>query len=318
MPARRLAKALGLPDLLIKRDDLLGRALGGNKLRKLEYILPGVLSAGADALVTTGSFESNHVCLTAATARMLSLHPAVVLMGPASGRRDPTFNERILRRLDTEIRVVEYEEADAGSRAGLGERVSRAVAELTDDLRARGRKPFFIPGGGCCLEGTYAFVEAFDELHRQMARMGRSAYDIVLAVGTGSTFSGLWCGARRVGADVRVRGISIARGNPRCIDETIKAAERVCDHLGLIPPGREDLDITDEFVGAGYAKPTELSAKAVELALWCEGILLDHTYTGKALGGLLKMCQDQHAGNRPLVFWHTGGVPGAVDALTAT
>ena len=312
----RLESVLRVRTMYIKRDDLLGRVLGGNKLRKLEYILPNALAEGADTLITTGSFESNHVCLTAAVARALGLHAAVVLMGPA-GQRDQTFNEKIQQRLGVETRTVEYIEGDPDSRAALAERVNDCVVELTENLRRRGRRPFFVPPAGCCLEGTYAFVVAFDELHEQMRQLGHAGYDVFLAVGTGSTYAGLWCGATRAAADVRIRGISIARANPRCTAETRKAAERVCDHLGLARPQDRDLDISDAFVGDGYAKATPWSTRGIAMAMETEGLLLDHTYTGKTLGAMAMILENEPS-ERPVVFWHTGGVSGAIDSLMAS
>ena len=306
-----LVHEIQVSSLYVKRDDLLGRVLGGNKLRKLEYILPKAIEQKADTLITTGSFESNHVCLTAATAKMLGMHPAMVLMGP-QGQQETTLNERIQRKLGADIRVVYY---DSDNRQDLSKRVDQAVQQLTDELIEKGRKPFFVPPAGCCLEGTYAFVEAFDELHEQMLQNGHRCYDIVLAVGTGSTFAGLWCGAKRRGADVNLYGVSIARKNPRCVQETIVAAKRVCDKLQIPIPLPEDLSITDEYIGDGYAKPTELSQQAVQMALEKEGLLLDNTYTGKAMGGMMDMIHKGEIGSRPIVFWHTGGVAGAIDSL---
>jgi 1-aminocyclopropane-1-carboxylate deaminase/D-cysteine desulfhydrase-like pyridoxal-dependent ACC family enzyme len=113
---------------------------------------------------------------------------------------------------------------------------------------------------------------------------------------------------------VKIRGISIALRNPRCRKETRKAAERVCHSLGLPSPELSELDITDSFIGEGYAKPTEWSTRGIELALRTEGLLLDHTYTGKALGAMITLLEKESP-NHPVVFWHTGGITGAVDNL---
>lgn len=316
-PLQRLGhieKALGLNvELYAKRDDLLGCILGGNKLRKLEYILPLARAENADILVTTGSLESNHVCLTVAAARMLGLGASVLLMRPLEGPQ-ANLNLQIEQWLGAQTVILCYAEED---RARLGELVDARLAELLRDLESRGRRPFIVPPGGCCLEGTAAFVHAFDELHAQMGERGRAAYDIVLAVGTGSTFAGLWCGARAAKADVEVFGISIARPRPRCEQETAKSIVRLSEPLGLEPPAAEALSVTDEFVGSGYARPTEAARQAAEAALKHEGLLLDPTYTAKAFAGLLAMVRAGRIGARPVVFWHTGGVAGAVDALMA-
>lgn len=313
MDAAHLAAAVGVKDLFVKRDDLLGRLLGGNKLRKLEFILADALAAGADTLITCGSFESNHVLLTAAVARQFNLHFAAVLMGP-SGDRSPTLNERLAVRLGGDLRRVLYDRADASARMTARLRMQEAMDSLRDELRGQGRCPYVVPEGGCCLAGTYAFVEAFDELHRQMAQLGIGAYDIYLGVGSGSTLAGLWCGAARAGADVGVRGVSIAHPNPRCKKEAVRAAARVCEHLGLRKAQVSDLDVWDEFIGPGYGEATEGGSLAIDLALRTEGLLLDPTYTGKALGGMLSLLKETPP-RRPVVFWHTGGVSGALEGL---
>lgn len=301
--------------LYFKRDDLLGRVLGGNKLRKLEYILPLAQKSGADTLITTGSFESNHVCLTVAAAKMLNMNAAVVLMGPKNDKRYITLNERLQKKIGANIRLVFYDEEDAQSRSQLTQKVDEAVAELTSELKNNGKNPYFVPGGGCCLEGTFAFVKAFEELHKQMNEYDFKSYNILLPVGTGSTFAGLWCGIKKANASVNLYGVSIARKNPRCVEETIKAAERVCSILKISKPSVQQFYITDDYIGDGYGKSTELSKQAVDNALVMEGLLLDNTYTGKALGGMIDMVSKNIFNDKPLVFWHTGGVSGAIDNL---
>ena len=311
-PMLGLADKTNVKSLYIKRDDLLGRILGGNKLRKLEYIIPEARRQNADSLITTGNFESNHVCLTVSVALMLNMEAGVVLMGP-EGHTLKTFNEKIQRKLGASIRTVFYKEGDPESRSRLNEQVEQQVNALTEEFKAKGRRPFFVPPAGCCLQGTYAFFEAFGELDNQMQAEGHRSYDIVLAVGTGSTFAGLWCGAQCSQSDVNIYGISIARLNPRCRSETVKAAERVCSYLGLNVPKADELNIIDEYIGDGYAKPTAWSERAIKTALETEGLLLDHTYTGKAMGAMLTMIEKKQLGERPVVFWHTGGVAGAID-----
>jgi len=310
----RLAQHLKVEDIFIKRDDLLGRLLGGSKLRKLEYIIPLAQKAGADTLITTGSFQSNHACLTALVARMLGLHAAVVLMGPDT-HKTAAFNEKIQQKLGVDVHFVTYIEGDRHSRETLSARVDRCVAEITENLKAQGKTSFFVPPAGCCLEGSFAFALAFDELHQQMTRLGGDSYHIIVPVGTGSTYAGLWCGVRRAGVDVNILGVSIARPNPRCTDETIIAADRLCRLLDLNPPQPADMNITDEFIGTGYAQPTDAAQRAIALMLETEGLLLDHIYTGKALAGLIDLLRRKRFDCRPLVFWHTGGLPGAIDYL---
>jgi 1-aminocyclopropane-1-carboxylate deaminase/D-cysteine desulfhydrase-like pyridoxal-dependent ACC family enzyme len=313
LAAPRLGEAMGIPNLWLKRDDLLGLALGGNKLRKMEYIAAAAMTQGAGAMVTSGSWESNLVSVLSVTARILGMKSGVVFMVP-SGPRERNFNSLLEQTLGTEVRGVEYVEGDLASRVSARHRAEIELADLREELDQQGLTSYTVPEGGACLEGSYSFVEAFDELHGQMLAQGHDRYDVYLPVGSGSTYAGLWCGARRSGADVRIRGIGIALPLRRCLLETRKAAARVCEILQIDVPEKSDLDITDEFLGKAYAAPSEESREGVRLALETSGLLMDHTYSGKALGGMKKLL-GREAPDRPVVFWHTGGVAGAVDNL---
>ncbi len=309
----RLGEALGIGNLYLKRDDLLGLALGGNKLRKMEFITASSQSKGAGALLTVGSLESNLVSVLSLSARMLDMKAGVVFIAPTGPRRK-NLNSRLEAVLGAEVRMVEYDEADLSSKVSSRHRAEEELAALEEEMRAQGRESFLVPEGGACLEGSYAFVEAFEELHEQMVELGHERYDLYLPVGSGSTYAGLWCGAKHLGADVRVRGIGIALPLRRCLLETKKNAARVCELLGMDAPDKGDFDISDEFIGEGYSRPNEHSREGVKLALERGGLLMDHTYTGKALGGL-KALLAREKPDRPVVFWHTGGVAGAVDDL---
>jgi 1-aminocyclopropane-1-carboxylate deaminase/D-cysteine desulfhydrase-like pyridoxal-dependent ACC family enzyme len=313
----RIEEELGCSALFVKRDDLLGRGLGGNKLRKLEYIFAKALSEGATSLITIGGFESNNIALLSILARMYKLRPIIVLMGPM-GEKPHSINVAVLKKLNVETHIVRYEEDDFSSRATVRMQVDLKVEELVERLKVEGESPYYVPEGGCCLEGTYAFCGAFDELHSQMKANDMPSYDIYLPVGSGSSFAGIWCGKQRANADVKLIGISIALKKYRCCKEIIKAAERVCELISINPPSMDDLDVKDHFIGDGYGKRTEHSKRGVELALREEGLLLDHTYTGKALGAMLEIFRNLGPSTgRPVVFWHTGGMPGAIDCLVS-
>jgi 1-aminocyclopropane-1-carboxylate deaminase/D-cysteine desulfhydrase-like pyridoxal-dependent ACC family enzyme len=313
-----LRKELDCRPLYAKRDDLLGRVLGGNKLRKLEYILAKAKEEGASTVITIGGFESNNIALLSILAGMYGLKAVIVLMGPRNSK-PRNFNNAILAKLSVTVHMVDYIEGDLASRATVRKAVELKVEEITRQLSERGETVFYVPEGGSCLEGTYAFYEAFGELHGQMAGIGVSNYDICLSVGSGSSFAGLWCGVKGEGVDVNLIGISIALKQYRCRKEVIKAATRVCEMTGIEPPVMDELDIRDEFIGDGYGEPSSHSLNGVAQALGTEGLLLDHTYTGKAMGAMIELVtigDYAQPRERPLVFWHTGGVPGAVDALS--
>mgnify|MGYP006294811265 CR=1 FL=1 len=296
--------------MFIKRDDLTGRILGGNKLRKLEYIVSKALEEKADVLVTTGSFESNHVCLTCAVASMLGLKASVVLMGHEDDFNE-SYNYKIESKLNAEIHKMYYNDEN---RSLIGQKVSDCVDNITSEIEKNGLNPFFVPGGGCCLEGSYAFTGAFKEMDQQMKTLGHDEYDVVLAVGTGSTFSGLWCGGQLYNKKVNIKGVSIARSNPRCIEETAKACNVLNEYLYLEQVKPDQLDIADAFVGEGYGRKTDISKSGVDLGLKNEGILFDHTYAGKAFGAMTDLIKRKEIGERPIVFWHTGGIAGSIDA----
>ena len=311
----RVEKEIGHPNFFMKRDDLLGRGFGGNKLRKLEYIFAKALKEGATSLITIGGFESNNVALLSMIARMYNLKPIVILMGPCGGVPQ-NVNMAILKRLNVETHIIEYSPEDASSKATVRKRVDLKVYDLINELKASGEQPFYVPEGGCCLEGTYAFYEAFNELHSQMQAIGIPKYDIYLPVGSGSSFAGLWCGIKKANVDVNLTGISISSKKFRCRKEIIKAAERVCGIISLDIPMMDELDVYDEFIGDGYGIATELSRKGVDLAFNLEGLLLDQTYTGKTFGAMLDIFKTNAVQiTRPIVFWHTGGMPGAIDSL---
>lgn len=301
------------PGLYFKRDDLLGKALGGHKLRKLAYILAQAKDDGVTALITTGRVQSNSVHLAGIMGSLHGFKVSALLLAPERAGREKTLNERVSHQLG----IVEHTIIDdAANRPHLAEIFDERVSRLTASLEAEGETVRFIPSGCSCPEGTLAFVDAYDELRRQMNELGLDQYTIVLAVGTGSSFAGLWCGSERDGADITLRGISIARRNPRCKAEVVKLALPICERLGLRDPSSQDLDIADQYIGGGYSAPASWSELGIEQALRNEGILMDHTYSGKAYGALLQeLSSGSMLRETPVVFWHGGGVAGAIDAL---
>lgn len=316
----QMEKLVQGPPLFVKRDDLLGRILGGHKLRKLEYIIPVALSDNADILVTVGAVDSNHACFTAFFAKMLGLRAIIFLISKQGKRlhynqREVALNDIMTSKLGAELRFVEEILDDTEDKAGLvSETTEKQIREQIDilftELQEKGHHPFYIPPGGCCLAGCYAMIEAFDELHAQMISQGVDSYDIFIPVGTGATYAGLWAGVQKRQCDVRIYGISCAASNPTCREIVTNATIELCNDIGLSLPDSQQLNIIDDFVGEGYGQPTEVSKEAIDVAFRSEGLLLDHTYTGKSFGGLLTLVRRHKSEfKRPIVFWHTGGIP---------
>jgi len=286
-PAPRLATAIGLgpDDLWIKRDDLTGLGGGGNKIRKLEWTVGAALAEGADTLVTTGAPQSNHARLTAAAGARLGLGVVLVLRGSPGVSRsgnlalDGLFGARIAWAGDVD-------------QAGL----DRAAAEVSEQLRTSGAKPALIPFGGSSALGARGYVRCGEELRRQLPDL-RTA---VVALGSGGTMAGL---VVALGAEA-VLGVDVGA--------LPEPAPAVSEFAGLTSP--EGLRVRRDQIGSGYATLTTLTAptaEALALAARTAGLVLDPTYTGRAMAGLIAAVRDGdiRPGERT-VFVHTGGLPG--------
>ncbi|MFF3364159.1 D-cysteine desulfhydrase family protein [Streptomyces misionensis] len=288
-PAPRLAAALGLgpEDLWVKRDDLTGLGGGGNKIRKLEWTVGAALAEGADTLVTTGAAQSNHARLTAAAGARVGLDVVLVLRGSAGASRSGNL------ALDGLFgaRLVWAGEVD---QAGL----DAAAAEVCDRLRADGARPALIPFGGSGTLGARGYVRCGEELRAQVPNV-RTA---VVALGSGGTMAGL---VAALGTDA-VLGVDVGA----LADPAAAVAEFAAPLTAQEVTARK-LRVRRDQVGAGYAALTGPVTEALRLAARTEGIVLDPTYTGRALAGLRAAVRDGSV--RPgekTVFVHTGGLPG--------
>ncbi len=288
-PAPRLAAALGLraDGLWIKRDDLTGLGGGGNKVRKLERIIGTALRDGADALITTGAAQSNHARLTAAAGARLGLPVTLVLAG--SPGAVPVGNVLLDGLFGADIRW-------AGDVAR--ERLIDIAEESAAELRAAGAHPAVIPYGGSNRDGALAYADAAYELQVQLSAAAVS----VVAVGSGGTMAGLVAG---LGPE-NVLGVHTgAVAEPRAAVAALLAA------IAPGPPRPGALRLRTDQVGPGYSILTKATAAALRLAAQTEGIVLDPVYTGRALAGLAAAVKDGDVdAGRPVVFWHTGGLPG--------
>jgi D-cysteine desulfhydrase len=297
-PMTRLRAALGshCPTLLIKRDDLLSFALGGNKVRKMQAIAAEAQAAGADALITCGAVQSNHARVTAAVGAALGLPVVLVL----NGQPPPTARANLLldQLFGAEIEFVE----SRGAREPVMERVAA-------DRRARGGRPFVIPLGASTVTGALGFARAIGEL----AAAGVSPDVIVHASSSGGTQAGLIAGCALLGLRARIFGVS-ADDSAAALRETVAALlTGMAARLGCAPSSAGvgiPIEVDDRFVGEGYGIPTAASSAALELVARREGIVLDPVYTAKAMAGLLaRIHAGEFANNETILFWHTGGTP---------
>ncbi len=297
-PLDRLRQAIGGgPALLIKRDDAIPFAFGGNKVRKLSYVLADALASGADTLVTCGGVQSNHARVTTAAAVRYGLRPVLVTNG--APQEHPTGNALLNRLMGAEVHYV-------GSR----EERAPAMESLARRLREEGRRPYLVPLGASTSLGALGYVRAVGELLDQDVRPDV----IVHACSSGGTQAGLLAGCALHQLPVRVMGVS-ADDPGGAITAAVRAMIQGMGTL-LGADGRAlasgcGIEVDDTHVGEGYGLPTPRSEEAQRLAAQTEAVFVDHTYTAKALGALIGWIRDgRFDPNQTVLFWHTGGQVG--------
>ena len=292
-PMARFGEWLGGPQVLVKRDDLTGLALGGNKARKLEYLCAEAIEQGCDTLVTGGGHQSNHVRMTAAAANRLGLECHL-----AMGSHEPRVYSGNLV-LDAVLGATlhftgaqSYYETEA------------AIEKLAAELSAEGKQPFAIPIGGASVTGAASYVAAADELADQLRDAGTGPVDwVVVADGSGGTHAGLVAG---LGGRARVLGVDV--GTRPDLDEVVpRLAAEAAARTGRAAPDGEVV-VDHDYFGEGYGAVTEEAREAIRQVARLEGVVLDPVYTGKAMAGLIGWVRagritDAHT----VVFLHTGG-----------
>jgi len=303
--APRLRDALGGPEhcprILIKRDDLTGLAFGGNKARKLEFLVADAINQRATVLITTGAVQSNHARMTAAAARLAGMRAALVL---TSNTEQPEVQGNLLldRLLDAEVHLLL---PDSGQ---TNDEVMEAVAE---QLEGNGERPYIIPGGGSNAIGALGYVAASLELSSQLFEIGEAPTRLYYASGSRGTQAGLVLGAKLYGAPYQVYGVAVS---PGAGDRSARAAaiiQQAAELLGVVVhPGDNDLIHDEGYVGEGYGIPTAGCLEAITLLAQTEAIFLDPVYSGKAMAGLIDhIRRGVLAPSDSVIFLHTGGTP---------
>ncbi len=298
-----LSRHLGGPELFVKRDDLLGLSAGGNKTRKLEFLVADAISQGADTLLTVGAVQSNHCRLTIAAANKEGLKCRLVLEErvPNSYNLGASGNNFLFRLLGVEALAV----------VPGGSDLSAAMQEIADDLAREGRKGYLIPGGGSNSLGAIGYVACAEELLAQGFEMGLAFDHLVCASGSGGTHAGLVAGLVGNNAALPVTGISVRAKRQAQEEKLFALANETAERLGVrggVP--REAFRVFDDYVGEGYSLPSEGMAEAVRLFARLEGVLLDPVYTGKAAAGLIDLVRQGHfKEGEKVLFLHTGGSP---------
>lgn len=297
-PAPRLSAALGGPRILIKRDDMTGLALGGNKTRKLEFLLADALKQGADVILTAGAPQSNHCRQTAAAARQMGLDCVLVF---TPGQHDEMQGNVLLDQL-FRARIVRTERSD-----------SMAVMQgLADELRQAGHTPYVIPVGGSNAIGTLGYASAMHELAGQLGALEMSVSRLYFSSGSGGTHAGLLLGQHLFGpANLRLVGVSPSNKAEVITDKIASIANDAAQQLGLnVAFSPDNVLVYDQFVGLRYGISTPQSLEAISLFAESEGVLLDPVYTAKAAAGLIHDIRTgQINADETVIFLHTGGSP---------
>jgi D-cysteine desulfhydrase len=297
-----LTRHLGGPDIYIKRDDLLGLTAGGNKTRKLEFLVADALTQGADTLITVGAVQSNHCRLTLAAAVREGLKCRLVLEQRVPGSYDAkaSGNNFLFDLLGVEgVKVL-----DAGAD------LAAEMQAIAKDLAANGRKGYVIPGGGSNALGALGYVACAEELLAQTFASGLRLDHIVCASGSAGTHAGLVTGLTGNNAAIPVTGINVRRPQPEQEGNVHALARDVAKLLDIEAPPREAVTALDEWVGPGYSLPTPEMIEAVRLLARLEGVLLDPVYTGKAMAGLIGLVRrGAFRKGETVLFVHTGGAP---------
>jgi D-cysteine desulfhydrase family pyridoxal phosphate-dependent enzyme len=309
--ARGLREALGgagrCPRILLKRDDLTGLALGGNKARKLEFLIGDALRHDATVVITTGAVQSNHARMTAAAARAAGLGVSLVLTTHETN--PPAQGNYLLDRLfGADIHLIP---AGPDPKLAVAPDEEARVAEVMASLRARGERPYLIPVGGSSGVGALGYVAGTRELAGQLAAASVPATRLYYASGSRGTQAGLELGWRLFSPPYQLAGIAVSGGEDEKRVRAARVATEAAALLGVgvaVNPG--ELRTNQDHIGEGYGIPTPGGLEAIRLLATRDGVLLDPTYTAKAMAALIA---DVRAGtiasDEAIVFLHTGGVP---------
>ena len=303
-PATRLSAACGGPAIWIKREDLSGLALGGNKARQLEFLLADAVASGAQAVVTTAALQSNFCRSCAAAGAALGIHVGLLLRG--DGAESVQGNYLLDRLFGAEIRFINTDDP-------YDPAIAPALDAFVAELRARGlsTQMLHLPGRTGTL-GAAAMVDTGQEMARQFRDCAIEPQAVFIATGSGLTVAGVALAFKTLGLKTRVVGISVQRSADFIRPLIARRANAAARLLGLpVTLDEADFDIDDRQIGDGYGQPSAAGLDAMRVAGRSEGIVLDPVYTGKAMAGMLAQLRARAwAGQAPVVFFHSGGAPG--------
>jgi L-cysteate sulfo-lyase len=300
-PMDRLSEILGGPRLWVKRDDCTGLSSGGNKTRKLEFLMADAQSKGADTIITQGATQSNHARQTTAAAAKLGME-CHILLEDRTGSNDNNYI------LNGNVLLDRLHGASVSKRSG-GTDMNLEMQDFADTLIEKGKKPYIIPGGGSNPIGALGYVNCARELTEQASEIGLKIDALVHATGSAGTQAGLVAGLAAIQSTIHLLGIGVRAPKDKQEQMVFDLAQKTADYLDTgIEIERDKVRAICDYVGAGYGLPTDGMIKAVKLLAQSEGLLFDPVYSGKGLDGLIDQIKKGYfAGMDNVVFLHTGG-----------
>ncbi len=295
---KNITKYLGGPNIFIKRDDCTGLATGGNKTRKLEYLIPDAIKSKAKLIVTVGAIQSNHARQTAAACALMGLKCLIVLeqrLKNAPEAYMKSGNVFLDKLFGAEIKICPKNED-----------VSEYSEKLINDIKSKGTNVYFIPGGGSNSVGALGYVECLNEIIKENNKYNFS--QIIHATGSAGTQAGLLAGKKYFNSNISVTGICVRHKKDTQVDKVYLEAKKTCEKLQCNILDKSDVIVYDEYIGPGYGEPTEAMIEATKLLAQKEAILLDPVYSGKAFAGLIGLIKNKKfTKNDNVLFIHTGG-----------
>lgn len=300
----RLGAALGGPEIWIKRDDCTGMSTGGNKTRKLEFLMAEAIAQGADMVMTQGATQSNHARQTAAFAAKLGLD-CHILLEDRTGSNHHNYNH------NGNVLLDHLHGATTETRPG-GVDMQAEMDNLAEAFRAQGRNVYVIPGGGSNATGALGYVNCAFEMLGQFNDRGLKIDHIVTATGSAGTQAGLITGLKATNANIPLLGIGVRAPKEKQEENVFNLAVKTAEKIGAAGVvAREDVVANCDYVGAGYGIPAESTLEAIAMFARLEGLLLDPVYSGKGAAGLIDLIRKgQFRKGERIVFLHTGGAAG--------
>ena len=295
---KNISEYLGGPNIFIKRDDCTGLATGGNKTRKLEFLIPDAIQNKAELIVTVGAVQSNHARQTAAACALMGLKCLIVL---EQRLKDPpesymkSGNVFLDKLFGAEVKLCPKNED-----------VTKYSEKLIKDIKSKGTNVYFIPGGGSNAVGALGYVECLNEIIKENNKYNFS--HIIHATGSAGTQAGLLAGKKYFNFNIPVTGICVRHKKDIQVDKVYEEAKKTCEKLQCNILDKSDIIVYDEYIGTGYGEPTKGMIEATKLLAKKEAILLDPVYSGKAFAGLIDLIRNKKfTKNDNVLFIHTGG-----------